>query len=142
VQVNERSPSLYLNEDRYARVDLPADADPSAAPEWKTVDETGQYSWHDHRVHYMSEGTPPQVSDESKRTKVFDYEVPITVDGRPAAITGTLFWVGKGSGFPIAPFAGLGVALIALVGSVVIRRRRGSDPEPADQDPPEPKEAW
>ena len=32
------------------------------------------------------EALPPQVEDESVRTKVFDYEIPIEVDGGPATI--------------------------------------------------------
>jgi hypothetical protein len=40
----------------------------------------------------MATGTPPQVKDESKRTKVFDYEIPLRIDGEKGAIEGSLFW--------------------------------------------------
>jgi hypothetical protein len=48
------------------------------------VGESGTLTWHDHRMHYMATGTPPQVKDEGKRTKVFDYEIPLrsTAQGR------------------------------------------------------------
>ena len=42
VQVNERSPATYLNDSRFETdVKVPASADPKAAPEWKTVDDSG-----------------------------------------------------------------------------------------------------
>ncbi|MFN8161359.1 MAG: SCO family protein [Solirubrobacterales bacterium] len=124
VSVNTRSPAYYLNDDRYARIALPARADPRAAPAWRRVSQTGTYIWHDHRIHYMASGIPPQVADTGQRTRVFDYRVPILVGGRPAAITGTLYWVGQSSGFPLGPFVGLGAAaLVAALGATLLRRR-------------------
>jgi hypothetical protein len=125
VEVNERSPAYYLNEDRFAAADVPAEADPDAPPAWREVDRTGQYVWHDHRVHYMSRGTPPQVEDPSERTKVFDYAVPVRVDGERVRIRGTLLWVGQEGGFPVAPFAALGALVVAAGALFAVRRRRG-----------------
>jgi hypothetical protein len=140
VQVNTRSPSYYLNDDRYAETEVPPTADPEAPPAWETIAKTSQYTWHDHRVHYMSRGTPPQVKDEGERTKVFDYSVPVAVDGEPGAITGSLFWVGEGGGFPLLPFVGLGIVALAIAGAIVVRRRPSS---PAGAPPTEEsKEAW
>jgi hypothetical protein len=139
VQVNRLSPSCYLNEDRYAQAEVPRAADPDAPPDWVEVDRSGQYAWHDHRIHYMAEGTPSQVTDEGERTKVFDYKVPATVDGKHAEITGTLYWVGRDDAVPIAPFVGLGLLAAAVGGAIwVARRRRGVDDGPAA----ERKEAW
>ena len=75
VDVNERSPAYYLNQDRFGEVEVPPDADPAAEPRWAEVAAAGTYDWHDHRIHYMAEGTPPQVTDESVETKVFDWAV-------------------------------------------------------------------
>ena len=87
---------------------------------WKTVDDSGTLRWHDHRMHYMATGTPPQVKDESKRTKVFDYEIPLRIDGQKGAIDGTLFWVGPADTSKTAvPVAGIAI--------VLARRRRGAD---------------
>jgi hypothetical protein len=135
VELNRRSPAYYLNQDRFANVQVPPSANADAAPQWEQVDRSGALTWHDHRAHYMGEGTPPQVKDEGEETKVFDYLVPIEVDGRPGAIQGTLTWVGEDTSFPIAPFIGL--ALVAALGLAVllIRRRRGAQSEEA-------KEAW
>jgi hypothetical protein len=128
VEVNTASPAYYLNRDRFADVDVPDDLDERTPPSWVVIDKTSQYSWHDHRAHYMATGTPPQVKDEGQRTKVFDYEIPIRVADDPGAIRGTLFWVGHDDGFPIAPFLALAAALAVLIGVALLRRRRrGTD---------------
>jgi len=126
VEANVNSPAYYLNTDRYGTTPVPPSADPDADPDWKVVGRTGEFQWHDHRSHYMSTETPPQVTDSGRRTKIFDYEIPLRVDGKPAAIDGTLFWVGS-SGFPILPFIGLGViALCSVILVVAVRRRRAA----------------
>lgn len=124
VQVNRRSPATYLNEDRFANVAIPMEADEDAAAEWRTLDRTGRFDWHDHRMHWMGQGTPPQITDEGRRTKVFDYEVPLRVDGRDGRLAGTLFWEPTPSGYPLAPFVGLGVLAVAAPLLVVLVRRR------------------
>lgn len=137
VQLNQRSPATFLNEDRFAEVQVPKGADPDRPPAWKTVGDSGTLTWHDHRMHYMAQGTPPQVSDESRRTKVFAYEIPLRIDGRKGAIEGTLFWVGPADTSK-TPFLIIGAAILVLGGGavLVVRRRRK-----AGGDGP-PKEAW
>jgi hypothetical protein len=126
VAVNHRSPSYYLNDDRYAEgVSVPANATPKATPDWQTVDRTGRFTWHDHRIHWMAHTVPPQVKDEGNRTKVFDWKVPLSVGGQPARVSGTLVWVGKpGGGFPVAAGIALGAAGLGGVLLVVVVRRR------------------
>ncbi len=122
VEVNLNSPTHYLNQDRYADVALPSRADKDAAPAWKQIGDAGRFEWHDHRSHYMSEGIPPQVKDETERTKVFDYTIPMRVDGTPARIEGTLWWAGRSGGFPLLPFVAL--AIVAAAGAVILIRHR------------------
>jgi len=140
VQKNQRSPATYLNVDRYAEALVPKGADGEAPPLWKTVDDSGTLRWHDHRMHYMAKNTPPQVTDESKHTKVFDYEIPLRIDGRRGAIDGTLFWVGPADTSK-TPFLIVGAAIVLLGGAAVliVRRRRGSQ---GSDDGRLAKEAW
>ncbi len=127
VSVNQRSPAAYLNEDRFADVEVPDAADPKAAPEWETVARNGRYDWHDHRIHWMSKTPPERVrEDESARVEVFRWKLPLTANGSAATIGGSLTWLGKdGSGFPVAAAVSLGVAVLAgIVLVAVVRRRR------------------
>jgi hypothetical protein len=154
VSVNTRSPAYYLNDDRYGTESAPADvsAHPHATPVWKVLDRTGVFQWHDHRMHYMSRGVAPQVRDQSVRTKVFDYDVPLEVSGRVSDVSGTLWWVGpQGGGLPVAAIVALAVvALLSVAAAVIVRRRRagagGGDGErqaEASDGPRLPaREAW
>ncbi len=140
VEVNKNSPSFYLNQDRYANVDVPSNASKDALAAWSVVDRTGRYEWHDHRIHYMAKGVPQQVKDRNKRTKIFDWRVPIDVAGKPASLRGDLFWQPPTGGLP----RGAMLAFAAIVfGSVffveVVRRRRRQRERTR---PKKPSEAW
>ncbi len=125
VEVNLNSPARYLNEDRFADVDLPARADERAAPAWKRVDRSGSFEWHDHRMHWMGAGRPPAVEDPERRTKVFDWDVPLRVGGTAGSVAGTLTWVGRADdGFPVAAAVALGAVVLGGIGLVVAVRRR------------------
>jgi hypothetical protein len=126
VEVNRRSPTHYLNEERYGGTPVPNSADPEAPPRWQTVSRTGRFEWHDHRIHWMSKDTvPPQVKDEDERTKVFDWGVPIRVGSQPAQLTGTLFWQpATASGVPTAAIVGLVVLAAATLALFLVTRRR------------------
>jgi hypothetical protein len=127
VEVNRRSPAYYLNQERFADVRVPADASEKALPRWQVIDKTGRYEWHDHRIHYMSKTVPGSVADKGKRTKVFDWTVPIDVGGRPGRVKGDLYWVPTASGLPrgaLLAFAAVVVAGICIVEIARRRRRR------------------
>ena len=102
------------------------------------MSRTGRFEWHDHRIHWMSKDTvPPQVNDEDKRTKVFDWRVPISVGGERAALTGALFWQpASASGVPVAAIVALVLlAIVTLVLFLVTRRRRAATAG-------KPRQAW
>ena len=145
VQENTRSPSKYVNEDRYGRRPVPPEAKSGAAPQWKTVSRNGTRQWFDHRIHVMTPGTPEEVKDTSKRTKIFDWRVPMTVDGRPVAALGTLTWEpdqADSGGVSAGLIAGLGALALALaVGALLLFRRRRGRPAPPRSDKPV-EEAW
>ncbi|HVV91614.1 MAG TPA: hypothetical protein VHB53_14060 [Solirubrobacterales bacterium] len=143
VQVNRRSPATYLNDNRFAEVTVPPIADPKAPPEWKTVDDSGTFIWHDHRMHYMSKSLPPKVSDKSKKTKIFNYEIPMSVDGRRTVLHGTLWWVGS-AGTSKLPFVLAAIVIIVGGGALVLwtRRRRDRDDGGGPRKPEPAGEAW
>jgi hypothetical protein len=126
---NVRSPAVYLNTTFYANVNkIPPGANPNAPPKWVVIDRTGQFEWHDHRIHYTSPAIPPVVKDKSKRTLVFDWEVPISVGARKGAIHGQLYWVPENSKAPTgAIVAFVAIIALALIFVLVVRRHRGYD---------------
>ena len=146
VEVNHNSPAFYLNNDRTSTGKVPPNAKAGAAPDWQVVDRTGSYQWHDHRIHWMSSIPPQQVKDKSKRTKVFDWKVPVQVGTQKASIDGTLFWQPKpGGGIPAAALIGLvALAVLGLGAVVVVRRRRGElgGPDESREGAHAGTEAW
>ena len=98
VEVNANSPAKYLNEERYGGVTIPKNADPKAKPSWQLIAQGGSYTWHEHRVHWMSTNRPPKVeaSDGNRLEKVFDWVVPLSVGGDRVKASGTLWWVPTG----------------------------------------------
>ena len=116
VLVNLRSPAHYLNQDRYGAEAPPPDADPAAAPRWQEVAEGGSYTWHDHRIHWMSPQPPARIATEPGRQHtVFDWTVPFQVEGRSAEARGELLWLPSRS--PLLPsLLGLVVLVTAAVG--------------------------
>lgn len=148
VQLNTRSPAYYLNQNFYGNVNVPASASPSASPQWTVVDRTGQLEWHDHRIHWMSPVLPPQVKDKSRRTKIFDWQVPIQVGARKGAVNGELFWTPEsGTKTPTAAIVALvAIVVLGLMLMLVVRRRRSDAPPGAGSGAGEPdqpgREAW
>lgn len=125
VRFNTHSPAYYLNQAFYANVTVPPSATPSASPQWTVVARTGRLEWHDHRIHWMSPVVPPQVKDQEKRTKIFDWQVPIQVGSHNGVVAGELFWVPSGSKVPTGAIIALvAIVLVGIVVVVMTRRRR------------------
>jgi hypothetical protein len=122
---NVRAPATYLNTNFYAQVTVPSIASASAPPKWEVVDRTGEFEWHDHRIHWMSPVPPARVKDKSTRTLIFNWNVPIEVGSTKGAIAGQLFWTPENSK---APLAAIIVGALIVVGGllfvVFVRRRR------------------
>jgi len=122
---NVRAPATYLNTNFYAQVAVPPIASSSAAPEWAVVDRTGEFEWHDHRIHWMSPAPPANVKNKSTRTLIFDWKVPIEVGSTKGAIDGQLFWTPENSKAPAAAIVlGAVIVVAGLLFVLFIRRRR------------------
>jgi hypothetical protein len=148
VEANAHSPAKYLNEIRFGTpesVTIPRSALTGTKPKWEQVSNDGSYKWFDHRIHWMEKQPPPVVKDEGKRTKIFDWKVPVEVGGTSATLTGTLTWVptaasssGVSAGAIVAIVAGA-LVLLALLAYLVRRRRGRASGEPSAE---KAKEAW
>ncbi|GAB3317899.1 hypothetical protein GCM10027451_36190 [Geodermatophilus aquaeductus] len=118
---NANSPATYINIRRDGAVSLPARADARATPAWEQVSTQPEYSWHDHRTHWMSPNPPPQVTaaPEAEHT-IFTWEVPLALDGAPVLVTGELTWSPPPRGAVWWPL----YALIVLAGALAGFRAR------------------
>jgi hypothetical protein len=141
VEQNRNSPAVYLNEDRFATTPVPKGVTGKGAPKWQVLDKSSRFVWHDHRMHWMAHTTPPQVKDKHKKTKIFDYKIPLAASGKPANIQGTLFWAGQAKGFPAGAVVALILVALLGIGFVwFVRRRRGAGRGRAAAEGP--AEAW
>jgi hypothetical protein len=122
---NVRSPATYLNTNFYANVTVPPIANPKAPPKWVVVDRTGQFEWHDHRIHWMAPTVPPEVKNKAKRTLIFNWQVPIEVGTRRGAVAGALFWTPENSKASAAAIViGALIVVLGLLFVLFVRRRR------------------
>jgi hypothetical protein len=64
VEENRRSPASYLNASRTGGDEPPAGADAGAAPRWVRVSTSSTARWHDHRAHFMGDGSPRTLAGE------------------------------------------------------------------------------
>ena len=79
VQVNTRSPAYYLNQNFYGDVNVPASASPTATPDWTVVDRTGQLRMARPSHPLDVPGAAAAGQGQGKRTKIFNWQVPIEV---------------------------------------------------------------
>lgn len=84
VQENRRSPTAFLNDDRFGEGDVDPDADADASPDWRAVASSGRYAWHDHRTHWMGRDRPLGAEPGDR---VVEGVVPLLVDDEPVAVT-------------------------------------------------------
>lgn len=113
VRRNTRSPATLLNQERYGTREMiegleEQEVDADAEPDWEVVADDGAYGWHDHRIHWMSPDTPPQVAGATQPTSMFEWSVPVSADGESTTIDGELVW------FPSDNAAPWVVGLVAL----------------------------
>ncbi len=83
VRQNERSPSRWLNDDRFGEAAIPPTADEEAEPDWVEVASDGVYAWHDHRAHWMNPARP--IGSEPGDV-ILEAVIPLDVDGVPVAV--------------------------------------------------------
>lgn len=126
VQRNRLSAATYLNEDRKGAVEIPAEVEAAMAreggapPEWETVATGGTYAWHDHRVHWMGAASPPVERGERVGGAYDPWRVPLTVDGTPVDVVGTLTYEEAAS-----PWPWLALAVGVAAGLALLARRAG-----------------
>lgn len=116
---NQRSPSKFLNDDRFAETEIPPEADADADPDWREVAGDGTYAWHDHRTHWMNQARPP---GREPGDQILEAVVPLLVDDTTVAVTVRSFWLPAPSPLPAVGAALLGASVAAVVAFAARRR--------------------
>lgn len=115
---NVRSPSLYLNHSSTAGlVYMPPGTDAHALPVWQRVCKCDTAVWHDHRMHWGSNGPPPAVAAAPGRYHVLGiWQIQAREGETNLTLSGVLSWVPGPSPAPWLGGAGVAAALVLLVG--------------------------
>ncbi len=151
VAENRRSPSLYSSRTRDGGVEPPADADPTAEPEWVAVSDRPVLRWHDHRAHWMSPLPDPAVERDPSRARVVmtDWRVPLVIDGRAEELVGDVTWQPRPATWPwwvgviagslaillladVRPRSAHVVGIGAMASGLVVTIAGAWDPDPGD----------
>jgi hypothetical protein len=109
---NRNSPSTFLNAERLGGRALPAGVTADAEPDWEQVAADGNYSWHDHRAHWMQEARPFGLRAGDR---ILESVVPLVVDGVDVEITVISTWRPEPSPVPaiVGVVTGVGLAVVA-----------------------------
>lgn len=85
VRVNVNSITYLLNQTRYGS-DVPEITTDEV--KWETVSNNGEYMWHDHRVHWMSQKPPAIMNDDGL---IQTWVILLTVDSANVTVNGELY---------------------------------------------------
>jgi len=85
VRVNVNSITYLLNQTRYGSNVPEVTTD---EVQWETVSTNGEYMWHDHRVHWMSQKPPATMNGDGL---IQTWVIPLTVDSQAITVSGELY---------------------------------------------------
>ena len=85
VKVNRNSEMYYLNQTPFPQAPPPG-LTRSTPPRWLAVSGGHDYEWHDGRLQALA-----SVALTSGRSYVGSWRIPLLINGRPAALSGTLW---------------------------------------------------
>jgi hypothetical protein len=112
IDQNQQSPYTYAIQTRYGSSSLaPVGLNPNGPPDWKQVATGGVFTWHDHRIHWMSPTKKPGIQPGDI---VQTWAVTIDVDGVPHTVSGVVRLAHPISSWPwfVAAVAVAGIAIL------------------------------
>jgi hypothetical protein len=91
---NVDSPAHFLNADRFAATQPPADVTAASPPRWERVSAGATARWHDHRAHWMSTTPLQAVQDDPDVSRVVHTDrIDLVIDGRPVSAAIEVRWL-------------------------------------------------
>ena len=132
VEVNERS--VTWRDDRGLQ-GRPFEVGPGTDPVWTRQGAEPRLTWLDRRLAYAPGVPPDDVARRTKPTTMVEWDLPVEIDGRPAAVSGETTWhpsgagdAGNGAPARLAAVAGAAAALAVVLAVARGRRRRRVEP--------------
>jgi hypothetical protein len=121
---NLHSAATYMNRSTRGGAAPPGiDTSPTAPPDWRKASSGRTARWHDHRLHWMQAGLPPQVARAPDRYhRIRAGRVQFVHAGTTTDVAVLLEWVPGPSGLPWIP---AGAAAFAVGAVCAAARRRG-----------------
>lgn len=119
VETNTDSRASWLDRDRRGLTVVPPGVDSRGEPVWERTSGPPEVLWHEHRAHWTGTEPPEGVSGGGGAQRVRDWSLPLQLDGRPLAVTGTLDYVPGPSPLPYVALivvAAAGAALAVRAG--------------------------
>jgi hypothetical protein len=113
VWVNHKSAMWFLNQTPVPETP-PANLGPRTPPRWQLVSSGHDYSWHDGRLHALA-----SVALSPGARYVGAWRVPMVVDGRLSAVSGSLW---HAAGPSIVWFWPIAVLLLCVIAAWRVRR--------------------
>jgi hypothetical protein len=114
--------------------DNPQFADLPTGPDgWVRVAAASPMIWLDSRLRYPADRPPDTVATGHQVVELQRWTIPLTVDGEPRILTGSIEWIPSTAVPGTAPTSGipwitvgLGIAAAALLATLIALRRRSS----------------
>jgi hypothetical protein len=146
VERNRRSPATYLNADRRGLQPVPASAQPRKPPIWEVVSRDAKFRWYDHRIHLTTKSIPRRIRQATRKLRILDWSLPLSVADRPVRAKGTLYWDPTSSSSSGGVSAGVVIAAVAaallIVAAAVAALRGRAGPRRAAREERPTEEAW
>ena len=97
VEVNTASPTWALTDAGRSGAEAPEPQGVGEAPRWRREGASRQLTWLEQRAVYEP-GTPPaEAAKAGEPTDLFEWEIPVVVDGAPGTVRGLTRWVPRAS---------------------------------------------
>jgi hypothetical protein len=125
VYVNHNAPTYSENLDRY-RGTVPESATKNADPNYKKIrTDPLFYTFHDHRIHWMSNSLPPGVDPQDPdEQKVFDWTVQVKYGDQNGTIHGRLTYIGGKEKAGLVTIAVTSAVILAMIALFIFDARK------------------
>ena len=128
LRLDERG--VYANpESRSFRDNLSFADFPRQRDGWARVGQAGSATWSEPRLAYSADRPPEVVARAQRSADLGQWRIPVTIDGKGGALSGTITWVPTAMTLDRNEGGGIGrlwpaVVVAALIAAGVVARRR------------------